>query len=160
MQKLDLTERIDEIIESLKNPESKVFDFDKEQELLLELKKVVKEHSRNQNVINHYKTKVEDLNKTVSSLIVEKEVLETKNNESINEVNKFYELMQNEIASKMRSLKYPVHEIEHISEIRNFSELTSLRDKILHEFDIKFKVQYVVDDLPEKETPDYSMFKV
>ncbi len=160
MQKLNLTERIDLSIESLKDPNGEVFDFDKEQELLLELKKVVKEHSENQNVINHYKTKVEDLNKTVSSLIVEKEVFAAKNNESINEVNKFYELMQNEIASKMRSLKYPVHEIEHISEIRNFSELIGLRDKILHEFDIKFKVQYVVDDLPKKKTPDYSMFKV
>ena len=160
MQKLDLTERIDESIESLKDPNGKVFDFNKEQELLLELKKVVKEHSRNQNVINHYKTKVEDLNKTVSSLMVEKEVFAAKNNESINEVNKFYELMQNEIASKMRSLKYPVHEIEHISEIRNFSELTGLRDKILHEFDVKFKVQYIVSDSPGKKTIDYSLFKI
>ena len=157
---MDLTERIDQSIESLKDPNGKVFDFDKARELLPELRKVIKNHSISRNVIENYKTKVEDLNKTVSSLMVEKEVFAAKNNESINEGNKFYELMQNEIATKIRLLKYPVHEIEHISEIRNFSEITGLRDKILHEFDIKFKVQYVVDAPPKKKTQDYSMFKV
>ena len=93
-------------------------------------------------------------------MIVEKEVSETKNNECISEVNKFYELMQNEIASKMRLLEYPDYEISRVSRIRNFSELCNLQEKVFHEFDVKFRVQYVVDDSPGKEILDYSMFKV
>jgi len=157
---MDLMERIGESIEELKKPESKVFDFDKEIELLVELKKVVKEHSSKQSVIDGYKIKVEEMKKTVSSLIVEKEVSETKYNGCISEVNKFYALMQNEIASKMRLLKYTDAEISRVSRIRNFSELCNLREKIFHEFDVKFKVQYVADDSPGNETLDYSMFKV
>ena len=157
---MDLTERIDESIESLKDPESKVFDVDKVNELLLELKKVIKNHSISQNVIENYKTKVEELNKTVSSFIVEKEVFATSYNVCMGELDKFYAHMHNEIASKMRLLKYTDDEIYPVSRIRNFSELTSLIDKILHEFDVKFKVQYIVSDSPGKKTIDYSMFKV
>jgi len=149
---MDLIERIDESIESLKDPENKVFDFDKQLDLLLELKNFVKEHSISHNVINQYKTKIENLTKTVSSLIVEKEVFATKHNECMNEVDKFYRLMQDEISSKMRSLNYTNAEIDRVSRIRNFSELSNLRDKILHEFDVKFKVQYTMETPSKKET--------
>ena len=157
---MDLTERIDESIESLKDPESKVFDFDKVNELLLELKKVIKEDSISQNVIENYETKVEDLNKTVTSLMAEKEVFATRYNVCMGELDKFYAHMHNEIASKMRLLKYTDAEIYPVSRIRNFSELTGLRDKILNEFDVKFKVQYIVSDSPGKKTIDYSLFKI
>ena len=81
MELIDIVEIMDASIETLKDPETIFLDIDRELELLIELKKFVKENFNNQSIIENYKIKVEDLNKTVSDLNVEKAVLETKYNE-------------------------------------------------------------------------------
>ena len=157
---MDLAERINFSIDSLRYPEEKVFDFDKEVELLFELKKVLNEHLNNQNVITNYNKQVEVLNKTTSFLKDQREELEKKYNETISELNKFCELMQDEISGKMRLLGYPEKEIERVSRMNSFSEIFDLREKVFREFDVKFEVKYAVKDTPKKGILNYSIFKI
>ena len=45
-------------------------------------------------------------------------------------------------------------------EMNKFSEICDLREKVLREFDVKFKVKQVVKDTPKKELINYSKFKI
>lgn len=157
---MDLTERIGVSIESLQDPEGKVFDFDKEVELLLKLNNFLINHSNEQNVIDNYKKQIKELNNTISVLEGEKLELKKKCEESRSELEKFFTLMKNEISGKMRLLDYPEDDMERISEMNKFSEICDLREKVLREFDVKFKVKQMVKDTPKKELINYSKFKI
>ena len=157
---MDLAEIIDVSIESLQDPESKVFDFDKEVELLFELKKVLNKNLNDQNVIGNYKKQIEELNKITSVLRGERSEFEEKYEDNRRELDKFSTLVKNEISGKMRVLGYLEKEIEQVSEMNKFSEICELRERVLREFDMKFKVEYVVKDTPKKELLNYSIFKV
>lgn len=157
---MDLIERIGVSIESLQDPEGKVFDFDKEIELLLKLKTFLINHSNEQNVIDNYKKRIEELDETISVLECEKSELKKKCEESKSELGKFFTLMKNEISGKMRLLGYPEDEMKRVSEMSKFSEICELREKVLLEFDVKFKVKQVVKDTPKKELINYSKFKI
>jgi len=157
---VDLAERIDVSIESLQDPESKVFDFDKEVELLLKLKNVLNIHKNEKNVIDNYKKQIEELSETISVLEGENSELGNRCEEIISELEKFFTLMRNEISGKMRFLEYPEDEMKRVSEMNKFSEICDLREKVLREFDVKFKVKQVVKDTPKKELINYSKFKI
>lgn len=157
---MDLAERIDVSIESLQDPESKVFDFDKEVELLLKLKNVLNIHKNEKNVIDNYKKQIEELSETISVLEGENSELGNRCEEIISELEKFFTLMRNEISGKMRFLEYPEDEMKRVSEMNKFSEICDLREKVLREFDVKFKVKQVVKDTPKKELINYSKFKI
>ncbi len=157
---MNFIQKIDDSIESLNDPENKIFDFDKELELLNELKEFVNKHINDKNFIENYKTKVEELNKTISNLISEKESLEDKYNECSDELDKFIKLMQSEITGKMGLLDYLEDEINLVLEIKDFSGIYNLREKIFREFDIKFEVKTTIKDSQRNEIVDYSLFKV
>jgi len=157
---MNLIQKINDSIESLNDSENNVFDFDKELELLNELKEFVNKHINDKNFIENYRTKVEELNKTISNLISEKESLEDKYNECSEELDKFIKLMQSEIIGKMGLLDYLEDEINLVLEIKNFSGIYNLREKIFREFDIKFEVKTTIKDSPRNEIVDYSLFKV
>ncbi len=157
---MDLIERIGVSIESLQDPEGKVFDFDKEIELLLKLKNSLINHSNEQNVIDNYKKRIEELDEIISVLECEKSELKKKCEESKSELGKFFTLMKNEISGKMRLLDYPEDEMKRVSEMSKFSEICELREKVLLEFDVKFKVKQVVKDTPKNELINYSKFKI
>ena len=157
---MDLIERINVSIESLQDPEGKVFDFDKEIELLLKLKNFIINHSNEQNVIDNYKKQIEELDETISVLEGGNSELENRCEEIRNELEKFFTLMKNEISGKMKLLGYPEDEMKRVSEMNKFSEICDFREKVLREFDLKFKVKQVVKDTPKKELINYSKFKI
>ena len=68
--------------------------------------------------------------------------------------------MKKEITGKMRLLGYNESEMGQVSEMNKFSEICELREKILRKFDMKFKLKQVVKDTPEKESINYSKFKI
>jgi len=143
---MDLSEKIDVSIEHLKESEEQVFDFDKELELLLEVKKFVNEQLKVKNTAENYKTKNENLNKSLSDLRDEKTELQKKYNEVERELGRFCTFMQNEISAKMKLMEYSEGEIERVSSIKEFSELCSIRDKVFRKFEVKFRIQYMVKD--------------
>lgn len=152
---MKIIERIENSIAILENPESGVFSFDEEAELLYELKGVVEKRDEERNVIESNNKEISELSRTVSALRQEKDELERKYAVSKNELGKFYTLIQKELSGKMKVLGYGEEEVRMVAEMDTFQKVYEMRNRVLYEFDRKFNGETVV-----KETPKQTVIKV
>ena len=152
---MKLIERIENSIAILENPESGVFSFDEEAELLYELKGMLEKRDEESNVIESNNKEIAELSRTVSALREEKDELEKRYAGSKNELGEFYGLMEKELSGKMKVLGYSEEEVRRVVEIDTFQEVCEVRNRVLYEFDKKFNGKTVV-----KETPKQTVIKV
>ena len=103
---MKIIERIENSIAILEEPESGVFSFDEEAELLYELKGVLEKRDEEGNVIESNNNEIAELSRTVSALREEKDELEKRYACSKNELGEFYALIRKEVSGKMKVLGY------------------------------------------------------
>ena len=152
---MKLIEKIENSIAILEEPESGVFGFDEEAELLYELKGVLEKRDEERNVIESNNNEIAELSRTVSALREEKDELEKRYAGSKNELGEFYGLMEKELSGKMKVLGYSDEEVRRVGEMDTFQKVCEMRNRVLYEFDKKFNSETVV-----KETLRQAVIKV
>ena len=157
---MDLIKKIESSIEILSNPEEKVFNFDKEVELLKELKIFLEKSAQEGNIIDEYNRQVCEFKNRITTLMTEKGDVEKNYVECKSELSGFYALLQKEISGKMKILGYSEEEINKISDVNNFKELCEFRERILYEFDKKFAINNSVSENHNQPTIKFTEFKL
>jgi D-serine dehydratase len=145
---MDLIQKIDASISSLNDPENNVFDFDKELELLNELKPLIEKFSNDQIVSSYNINNNIDIN---NNNILQDE---------IGRLEQFQNFIIKEITDKMKILEYPLKQIFSISKLNDFNSIINIRDKIFKEFDSKFCISRIIPEFSEENSNPFLMFKL